>query len=338
MTALLSPEIATLLARLGCVEGHKAGGRRFYLKHKKRIVTLGRGALRWLVPDWDQLSCFNKCKVFFDLRVLSLSFASGAFVWDLAILRDKESPKITLFSFKAGEKRISWLATADLHRNLEVDRFFRERGVSTLPLTLLDESQGLAGQPILPNAFSSHKNDLTPLDAQLFLCARENAVPDYIGTHYYGIEGTAASFGLQEACFKALITLEGRCGDWRKLVPLTIVHGDLTRWNVLRESDTGAWLIDFDRAFYASAFYDFIYAWIADGGYDRGQARQVTVSLAQALGFASDLPAARILEVGVALFILDNLIYLKHAQGQQSTYTFWLIHRAYSCLRAMENE
>lgn len=338
MTVPLPPEIETLLARMGCGQDPKAGMRRFFLKHKKRIAAPGRNALCRLVPDWDHLACHDKIKVFLGLRLLRLWFAPEAFAWDLAILRDKESPKITFFSSMTGEKRITWLVSADLRQNLEADRFFREHGVSTLPLTLLDEAKGLAGQPLFPQAFSSHGNGLAPLDAQLLVCARENAVPDHEGTHYHGVEGTAASCCLQEACTKALATLDALCGDWRKLVPLTLAHGDLTRWNVLRASDSDAWLIDFDRSFRASVFYDFVYAWIADGGYNRQQAQQATFRLAQALGFVSDLPPTQILEVAIALFILDNLVYLEKTQGRPGSYTFRLVRRAFSYLRALKDE
>ena len=248
-------------------------------------------------------------------------YSEGCLRWRWARVRDKEHKKISFFDPVGNRKRTYWADRRDFDRQLSIQRHFASHGVSTVPLEVCDEAKLLAEQPLVGTMFR-HAESLSPIDSQLLgyvlRTARLCRATEYVArvaqvTGSSGLETDA--FGLARERLARLAPLDAI------QVPMTIVHGDLSRQNIIRNEDGDAFLIDFDRSFEASAYYDFVSAGLSPNGFGPEQlekSRECVVAINQRLMPESVVSRNDALEYALALFVLDNIVYLNQHVGTSS--------------------
>jgi len=315
MTGSYSEEIYSLLARAGEFRARTHGSRVSWLvcfQNRKWLLRPSHaGHCLWAyLKDGGVRNWMRKVGWLLGIRLIRLH-SDGRLPWRWARIRDKEHKKISFFDPVGHRKLTYWADRWDFERELSIQRHFASHGVKTVPLQPCDQSELGAEQPLVGPMFR-HADSLAPIDAQLLdyvlNTARLHRAVEYVarvaamvGSH----DGPEAeAFGLARARLDRLVPPD------TAQFPATIVHGDLSRQNIVRGENGEAFLIDFDRAFEASAYYDFVFAGLFTNGFGLGKTREYAVAINERL--MPDTPVARdeALEYALALFVLDNIVYL----------------------------
>ncbi|HAC14423.1 MAG TPA: hypothetical protein DCE78_00545, partial [Bacteroidetes bacterium] len=91
--------------------------------------------------------------------------------------------------------------------------------------------------------------------------------------------------------------------------PYTIVHGDVNPYNLLH-SEGQTWLIDFDRTFEATAYYDFIYLWINKYDRDTEKLKNRIREINNKFYGENVVPDTVGLSLALAFFVYDNIRFI----------------------------
>ena len=175
-----------------------------------------------------------------------------------------------------------------------------------------DESSLTATQRLVGPVFE-HRDSLAPIDDQLLGYVLKTARLAQVANYIDQAARMAGTSGLEADALRGVAKrLDRLAPHAQACFPMSIVHGDLSHHNIVRNADGDAFLIDFDRSFEASAYYDFIRLGLR-GGFE-GSSRYV-IAINEHL-----MPQARFshdeaLRYALAFFVLDNILYL----GQQQS-------------------
>ena len=211
--------------------------------------------------------------------------------------------------------------------------------MSTVPFETCDRTRLVAKQPLIGTMFR-HAASLSPIDAQLLDYVVSTASLHRAGEYVARVAQMAGSRGPEAEAF-GLAT-----GRLRRLAPLeamqfpmAIMHGDLSRQNIVGNEDGDAFLIDFDRAFEASVYYDFVYAGLSPNGFGPEQlekSREYVMAINERLMPETVVARDDALEYALALFVLDNIVYLnqQYVGTSSKAFTRKVMSRA---LRALVN-
>ena len=272
------------------------------------------------------------------IRLIRL-YSEGCLRWRWAKVRDKEQKKISFFDPVGNRKRVYWADKRDFDRELSIQQHFATHGVSTVPFETCDQPRLLAEQPLIGTMFR-HAASLSPIDAQLLdyvvNTASVHRVAEYVArvALMAGSRGPEAeAFGLATARLRRLAPLEAL------QFPMALMHGDLSRQNIVWNEDGDAFLIDFDRSFEASAYYDFVYAGLSPNGFGPEQletSRNYVVAINERLMPETVVSRDDALEFALALFVVDNIVYLnqQHVGTSSKAFTRKVMSRA---LRGLVN-
>ena len=269
------------------------------------------------------------------IRLIRL-YSEGGLRWRWAKVRDKEHKKISFFDPVGNRKLVYWADKRDFDRELSIQQHFARHGVSTVPFETCDQARLLVEQPLIGTMFR-HADTLSPIDAQLLdyvvMTARLCRAADHIARvgRLIGPSGPEAdAFEVASRRLARLALLEAA------QVPTTIVHGDLSRQNILRTGEGEAFLIDFDRSFEASAYYDFVYSGLVNASSGLKKTREYVAAINRRLMLERAVAPNDALSYALALFVLDNIVYVRqpHVQTSSKALTRKMISRA---LRALES-
>jgi hypothetical protein len=240
------------------------------------------------------------------LQFISLYKNPEAPRFDWAIVRDKDKKKISFFDFKAKLKTVIWHNPQDFENELKNIRHFQDRGVPCLPFKMVNPSaksavQDLKGRPVVAKHFNS-----TKILGSLQSYVTKESVLKPLEIRFN--EDLIRERAVSEALRQAENVISRLKNGANALFPYCIVHGDLTLNNILLY-DQAYFLIDFERCFEASAYYDFIYLWLNSNVLRQEEAMQIVTSINQKYDH-SDLSAKEGLKLALALFVYDNLNYI----------------------------
>jgi hypothetical protein len=335
-----SEEIYTLLARAGEHRTRTPSSRASWLlcfQNRKWLLRPSHAApcLAAHISDGGGRHWMRNARWLLGIRPIRLH-SEGAVRWTWARVRDKEQKKISFFDPVAGRKFSYWADRRDFDRELSVQRHFASHGVSTVPFEACDESKLLAVQPLV-GAMFRHADSLSPIDSQLLgyvvKTARLHRVAEYVArvAQVVGLSPLEAdAFGLARERLRRLAPLD------TMQVPMTVVHGDLSRQNIVRNGDGDAFLIDFDRSFEASAYYDFVSAGLSPNGFGPEKldtSREYVDAINRRLMPETVISRDDALQYALALFVLDSIVYLNQQSSGASSKSFR--RRVLRALRAL---
>ena len=324
-----SQEIYTLLERAGEHRTRTNGSCTSWLlcfQNRKWLLRPSHaGQCLWAsMRDEGGRDWIRKVRWLLGIKLIRLHSA-GCLQWKWARVRDKEHKKVAFFD-PVGERKLTyWADRTDFDRQLSIQQRFASHGVNTVPFEACDESKLLAEQPLVGTMFR-HAESLSPIDSQLLgyvlrtasLCGAAEyvaRVAQVVGSS--GLE--AEAFGLARERLERLAPLDAM------QVPMAVVHGDLSRQNIVRNGDGDAFLIDFDRSFEASAYYDFVSAGLSPNGFGPeklDKSREYVEAINRRLMPETVISRDDALEYALALFVLDSIVYLNQRSVGTSSKSF----------------
>jgi hypothetical protein len=309
-----SGEMEVLLSRVGCSRRREPDSSWEWRLHCGKWLfkpSHWRTLYRHLASDQPHSRLMHAARILTRSHPLLLARQPGSLDWDMALLRDSLIGKASFFDLSHGKKTVCWLGQNSFAREINSERWFRDHGVSTLAISIKDADNWVAEQDIVGTAFLECSPSVAPIDDQLLLYLEHASV--LVDVHEY-----------TEGALRNLDGLEGLF-DWRMLdivvgglkrlmpqgysgLPTAMVHGDFAARNIVRDSTGTAYIIDFDRAFEAASYYDFVYAWL-DGSYTRQNVEVAVDRIDRRLGL--DRPRGMSVACAMGAFIIDNIRYLK---------------------------
>jgi hypothetical protein len=342
MTGSYSEEVYALLERAGehrARTGDSHPGWLLCFQNRKWLLRPSHaGQCLWAsINDGGSRHWLRKVRWLLGIRLIRLH-SQGRMRWWWARVRDKEHKKVSFFDPVGHRKRIYWADRRDFDREISVQRHFAAHGVDTVPFDTCDESRLLAEQPFI-GSILRHADTLSPIDAQLLEYVVQTARPCTTADYVARVARIAGSSGPEADAFgTASRRLARFVPQAIAQFPTTVVHGDLSRQNILRHDDGKAYLIDFDRSFEASAYYDFVFAGLFTAAFGLENARRCVAAINERLVPAIALTPDDALEYALALFVLDNIVYLsqQRAEATDKAFTRKVMSLALRALQARE--
>lgn len=298
------------------------------LELNKRVFPLHLFAkvIGSIQPGWKNMSFAQKKEIIsksiykFDVFLNQQKSKS----WDYFIYRDKESVKISRFFLDKNEKTVDWSSYADLNREIYMTEILQKHAVSVLPFDRVDRGLKSVTQnliktiPVNDNAIELLAQDLNGYYAKSrvpvnYLNEIKNLAPDLNAYPELMSYSPGSEFT-----------------EWLKTTPGCDVHGDLSENNILW-NQVNYYLIDFDRSFKATIFYDYMYFWLTADQVNK------TLILDNAYNMAVKFNVPHtdksvVLKFLLYLFIVDNFRYLNQTghDSRVSIYTQVLIKKGLS--------
>lgn len=241
--------------------------------------------------------------------------------WDYFIYRDKESVKVSRFFMEKNEKIVDWSSYSDLNREITMTERLQKSAVSVLPFDRVDGGLKSVTQNLIKTV---------PINRD----AIELVVEDLNG--YYQNSNTKINYLSEIESIKnelnqhpemASYTLNAKLRKWLEKTPYCYVHGDLSEHNILWNG-ANYYLIDFDRSFEASVFYDYVYLWLTTSDFNRSLMIEKILMLADTFK-VPEYDKKELLRFLLYLFIVDNYRYLNLSgnENRVSVYTQVLIKK-----------
>jgi len=274
-------------------------------------------------PGWDQMTYMEKRNL-----VSSSIYRFDVYVnqdkskkWDFFIYRDKESVKISRFFLDKNEKIVDWTSYSDLNREISMTEILQKYAVSVLPFDRVDRGLKSVTQnliktiPVNSNAIELVVQDLNGYYLNANFQVNYNKEIDGIDTELSSYPEVASY--APGTKFK----------KWLEKTPSCEAHGDLSEYNILWNG-ANYYLIDFDRSFEATVFYDYVYFWLTASVSNKAMLLEKIYELASSFSVPST-DKREILRFVLYLFIIDNLRYLKLTgnESRVSVYTQVLIKK-----------
>ena len=296
------------------------------LLFNKRIIRLDRNTTKpkLFIPDWEFSGIRKKHELLSKaISICYLYIDQDIDTWDMAVYRDKESKKVSFFNFANRTKTVVWTDREHLERELHATHHFSQYGVNVLGHIQVNKDnnslvQRLVGVP------GDHMVDFNPVDGQMLdyvLKAAEMRPIEREKADHLPIE-------IRELVDFAEQQLKKTFWVHNNQAPHVLVHGDLNPFNLLRE-DNKTWLIDFDRTFEASAYYDFVYVWL--NKYDRSTDKlKHRIRTINDTFFGENIMADTVaLNLALALFVFDNIRFIdKHCETlKDARFVIFLLSR-----------
>ncbi len=315
----ISPNIALLLERVGC---RAASG-----EDAVRLLYLKIG--KWLVrPDSVALFLGRRGVRLSELvrfRPLCLRLAKGIPWYSFILPRDKEFTKLSLFSLDGQYKKVVWGNTEQFHRELSMMESFAARGFAVPKIIDKDERVPFVKQELIGKLFDNY---CTPLQvSELLLQAHLGSVGELFNISYYSdveicLGDLLDSVSLSERIKRLILASGVHSGDLS--IPGTLVHGDPHAGNFFRDSDNTVYVTDFDRAFKASIFYDFVYLHLKYDMYTRPRLMEAIGRINTHFKINTSFSEPELYLKLLTLFALDSCVYLQsHGLGKTTKSRSW---------------
>lgn len=334
--AEFSPQITSLFERAGYKTFGKWSKRLITFQYKKHLYRPSKlfAFLPQLNLGWKDKPLLERFRLLKSgIRIKYLFQLPSATPWDLAFLRDKPQHKITLLDFRSRQKTVFWSSLGALEASILSERYFAENGVpvvsSVVDFDHLVSSQAILGTPL---AFAE---TLKPIVISLKRYSQRVAVEASLEDRSATARSIASYIGLSYVL--DLIDHIIRCLATQHLgyVPVARVHGDLSPFNVVSDASE-FYLIDFERSFVASIWYDLVYIDVLK--YDTSMlGLEMACDLVQT--FFPQFSPSEAYVFALSTFILDNLVFMKEREFDEtsSTHTMDVIRRAFIRLQAQRS-
>jgi hypothetical protein len=296
------------------------------LLFNKRIIRLDRNTTKpkMFIPDWEFAGVRKKHELLNKaISVCYLHLDADAFEWDIAVYRDKESKKVSFFNFKDRTKTVVWTDSDHLNREVKATEHFSQYGVNVLGHEQVNREknslvQRLVGIP------GDHSVDFNPVDDQMMSYVLKAAALKSIGRE----KADHLPIEIRELVDFAEQQIKKSFWVHNNQAPHVLVHGDLNPYNLLREDDK-TWLIDFDRTFEASAYYDFVYVWL--NKYDRSTEKlKNRIRTINDKFYGENIMSDTVaLNLALALFVYDNIRFIdRHCDTiKDARFVIFLLNR-----------
>jgi hypothetical protein len=225
-----------------------------------------------------------------DVRRVHLArVATSAVETDLILVRDSGRPKVSTFSIAKRVKNVQVVHEYDYRREIYAMEFFAKRGIAIPPFQRQDTGTLAYRQKLV-------RNPLVRL-RQLDSLQVENALQELVRRGHLGRQPAstyveecerrlANSRGcipdsLSQACLEVLDDLRRQVATKPgTLIQMVQAHGDFSRGNYLCGDDGKRYLIDFDRSFEATEYFDAMY-YATEEGLDSRQTTEMLCRLAK---------------------------------------------------------
>lgn len=318
----MSPTIDALLADVG-YHASAAPGRRRCLR-----VRVGKWLFRLSrLPAWlpklsaphggfARLAAVSRS---LHLETVTLWRETGALPWDLAILRDKERPKISFFDIGNRRKTVVWSLAEDCLHEVSAAEMMEAHGVSIFPMGAGPVGNRSIVQVIVRQSFLVPARATDPIVEQLVNCVAETASPENAEAYLTAAEAASAAISAElgfDPWSFAAGQLDRRYSVWRDSLRFALAHGDISSGNIITAPGGQPALIDFDRAFRASIYYDVMFAFVGSRLCDADRAANFVDTLTRRVNGLASAQAID-LRTALLLFIIDNLFYIHMLAGER---------------------
>lgn len=241
--------------------------------------------------------------------------------WDYFIYRDKESVKVSRFFLEKNEKIVDWTSYADLNREIFMTENLQKHAVSVLPFERVDGGQKSVTQNLI-KTIPINRNAIEMVVEDLNQYYQKTSIQENYLREIEGIE-TELNQHTELSTYK----LSAPRRKWLEKTPTCEVHGDLSEHNILWNG-ANYYLIDFDRSFKATVFYDYMYFWLTASDSNQSLMLEKIYDLAHRYNVPGN-NRKEVLQFLLYLFIVDNYRYLKLSgnESRVSVYTQVLIKK-----------
>lgn len=278
------------------------------LLYNKRIIRpdLSRKKPKMFIPDWDHAGIKKKHELM--QKAISISYFymdPYAIPWNLAVYRDKESKKVSFFDFDGRTKTVFWSRKDHFEREANATSHFIDHGVDVLGHIREDRDKHMLVQELV-GIPGEHIVDFNPVDDQMMDYVLRSAEMKTIMLQ----KPVNLPIEIQELADFAEQQIKRNFWVHNNKAPYGIVHGDLNPMNLIRDQGK-TWLIDFDRTFEASVYYDFIYVWL--NKYDRSTDKLKTrIRMINDRFYGENIMTDSVaLNLALALFVYDNIRFIE---------------------------
>lgn len=274
---------------------------------QKRIYRLDKMGefIGFQIPEWNEIGIRRKYNlVRYDTVVFKLYFKPESLAWNIAIFRDKESKKISFFDLKKQLKSVFWHNTMDYEREIAACKHFSKNHIDVLEYESTNPQRKSVTQNIV-GLLGEHATELSPIDDQLMkyvLTSSHMKLFQIYKNDGLGID-TKSIIETAEQHLKKSFWVHNN------MSPQLLVHGDLLPQNIIRNGEK-SYLIDFDRSFVASAYYDFVYIWL--NKYDRSldKLKDRIRKINDVYYGENMVPESIALDLAISHFIMDNVKFI----------------------------
>ena len=258
----------------------------------------------------------------------------SAKMWNMAVYRDKESKKISFFDFNNGMKKVTWVDHDYYLREINATTRFAENGVHVLGHDNQNDSENSLTQKLIGTP-GHHIRKFHPIDEEILsyvLKTGKLKTIQFSNSNHLPAE-------IVELADMADQQIRKNFWIHNNEAPYTLVHGDLNPQNLLHH-DNKIWLIDFDRAFDASVYYDFIYLWINKYDRDTELLKNRIKTINNHFYGENVVPDTVGLSLALAFFVYDNIHFIntRCETIRDARFTIFLLNNVKSVwLRYQEN-
>lgn len=303
-----SEDLQSVFEEVGCYTSPKAGASGCHcFMYRKRIYRLDRTGeyIGFQIPEWNDIGIRRKYDLVKDeTSVFKLYFEPDALDWSIAVFRDKESKKLSLFDLKKQLKSVFWHEALDYERDIAACKHFRKNHIDVLDYESTNPQRKSVTQYIV-GLLGEHATELDPIDDQLFQYV--------LNSSHMKLFQIYKNDGLGVDTKSIIETAEQHLKKsfWvhNNMSPQLLVHGDLSPYNIIQDGEK-SYLIDFDRSFVASAYYDFVYVWL--NKYDRnlGKLKNRVRQINDVYYGENMVPESIALDVAISHFVMDNVRFI----------------------------
>jgi hypothetical protein len=277
------------------------------IMYRKRIYLLDKTGehIGFQIPEWNEFGIRRKYELIKEeTSVFNMYLKKDALAWNIAVFRDKESKKISFFDIKNQLKLVFWSDAKDYERDIAACNHFRKNNIDVLNYESTNSVMKSMTQKIV-GRLGEHASDLSPIDDQLlrYVTTSSHMKPFQIHKNDGLSVNTKSIIELAEQHLKKSFWVHNN------ICPQILVHGDLSPYNIIRADDK-SYLIDYDRSFVASSYYDFVYVWL--NKYDRSLGKlKARIRKINDMYYGENLiPESIALDLALSHFVIDNVKFI----------------------------
>lgn len=322
-----SEDLQSVFEDIGCYTTPKADAKECQcFMFRKRIYRLDKTGeyLEFQIPEWNKIGIRRKYDLVKDeTAVFTLYFSVDSLDWNIAVFRDKESKKLSLFDMKNQLKSVFWADANDYARDVAASKHFSNKKIDVLGYLSTDPNHKSIMQNIV-GRLGEHATELGPIDDQLmdYVTTAAHMKPFQIHKNDgLGVDTKSIIETAEQHLKKSFWVHNNIC-------PQLLVHGDLSPFNIIRDGDK-SYLIDFDRSFVASAYYDFVYVWL--NKYDRslGKLKDRIRTINETYYGKNVIPEPIALDLAISHFVMDNVKFINERckSLNEARYIIYILNR-----------
>jgi hypothetical protein len=322
-----SEDLRSVFEEIGCFTRPQSESKSFHcFMFRKRIYRLDKTGeyIGFQIPEWNEIGIRRKYDLVKEESVVfKLYFKPYALDWDIAVIRDKEIKKISLFNLKKQLKSVFWHDTLDYEREVAACKHFSKNNIDVLDYETTNPQSKSVTQNIV-GMLGEHATELNPIDKQMleYVLTSSHMKPFQTYKHDgLGMDTKTIIEAAEQHLKKSFLVHNNMC-------PQLLVHGDLSPFNIIRDGKK-SYLIDFDRSFVASAYYDFVYVWL--NKYDRNLSKlKDRIRKINDVYYGKNMvPESIALDLAISHFVMDNVRFINERCDtlNEARYIIYILNR-----------